>query len=470
MISVRLQRLRYVLADLLSANAGFLLFNIYRHQFIDTVSWASLGGFLSDPKIVAEQLIAPLVVLGVNWLSGYYNKPLKRSRLQELLTTLFSSLLCTLIFYLALLTNDQTLIVSTNYLMLITLFGLMFVPTYIVRLCITSYTIRRLKKREWRVPSVIVGASDIGVDMARRLNESRYNMGYEIVGFVPIEGEPVSAGLTAPLLDPDRLPQTVGELGVKQIFIASADGDDRKVLDMVTRLYPLNTGIKIAPDTLDFVTSSIHLKDIYGEPFVDLTSPKISESSKNTKRLIDVVLSSLALTVLAIPCAVIALLVKRSSAGPVIYSQERIGYRQRPFRILKFRTMYTDAESAGPRLTEEADPRVTPIGRVLRKYRLDELPQFWNVLRGDMSIVGPRPERDFFIKQIISRAPYYTLVHQVRPGITSWGMVKYGYASTVDEMVARTKYDLIYLANMSISVDFKIMIYTVKTVVTGRGK
>ncbi|MDE6669241.1 MAG: sugar transferase, partial [Muribaculaceae bacterium] len=164
-----------------------------------------------------------------------------------------------------------------------------------------------------------------------------------------------------------------------------------------------------------------------------------------------------------------AILVRHSSPGPVIYSQVRIGYRQRPFDIYKFRSMRQDAESEGPRLSSEADTRVTPLGRVMRKYRLDELPQFWNVLKGDMSLVGPRPEREFFIRQIVRKAPYYTLVHQVRPGITSWGMVKYGYASTIEQMVERTRFDLIYLSNMSTLVDFKIMIYTVKTILTGRG-
>ncbi len=470
MISARLQRLKYVLADFISGNAGFLLFNIYRYRFLEADHNLGLGNFLTDSKIMAEQIAIPLMMLGVYWLSGYYNKPLKRSRLQEFLTTLFSGLFCTLLIYLGLLTNDQTLIVSTNYLMLFTLFALLFTPTYLVRLCITSYSIMRMRRREWKVPSIIVGATPEGAKMARRLQDSRQNLGYEIVGFVPMDGEEPYPGLSAPVYGIDELAAIIPRLGVKQIFIAPTNASDRKVLDMVTRLYPLETGVKIAPDTLDFVTSSIHLQDIYGEAFVDLTSPKVSEASKNLKRLIDVVFSSVALALLAVPCAVIAILVKRSSTGPIIYRQERIGYRQRPFHILKFRTMRIDAEAGGPQLTGENDPRVTPIGRVLRKYRLDEVPQFWNVLRGEMSIVGPRPERDYFIRQITERAPYYTLVHQVRPGITSWGMVKYGYASTLDQMVARTKYDLIYLSNMSISVDFKIMIYTVKTVVTGRGK
>jgi lipopolysaccharide/colanic/teichoic acid biosynthesis glycosyltransferase len=168
--------------------------------------------------------------------------------------------------------------------------------------------------------------------------------------------------------------------------------------------------------------------------------------------------------------ALIALLIKRDSKGPVIYKQERIGYHSKPFFIYKFRTMRTDAEQAGPMLSSRNDARITGIGRVLRKYRIDELPQFWNVLKGDMSLVGPRPEREYFIRQIMPCAPQYTLIHQVRPGITSWGMVKFGYASSLQEMVERVRYDLIYLANVSLTVDVKILIYTIKTVIKGRGK
>ena len=131
--------------------------------------------------------------------------------------------------------------------------------------------------------------------------------------------------------------------------------------------------------------------------------------------------------------------------------------------------MYVDAEDGGPKLSHEEDSRITHFGAIMRKYRLDELPQFWNVLKGDMSLVGPRPERKYFIDQIVQRAPYYYLLHNVKPGITSLGMVKYGYASTVDQMLERLEYDIIYYENMSLALDITILVYTIKTVVTGKG-
>lgn len=221
---------------------------------------------------------------------------------------------------------------------------------------------------------------------------------------------------------------------------------------------------------MNFMTSSIKLKDIYGFPLVDLTHSSMSESEKNIKRSIDVIASFITLLVLSPLFLFLAIRVKTDSKGPIFYRQERIGLKERPFQIIKFRTMHTDAEEDGPQLSSDDDPRVTKAGRTMRKYRLDELPQFWNVLKGEMSIVGPRPERKYFINQIIKQAPYYTLLYQARPGITSWGMVKYGYASRIDEMVERSKYDLLYISNMSVLVDFKIMLYTVLTIMEGKGK
>ena len=177
------------------------------------------------------------------------------------------------------------------------------------------------------------------------------------------------------------------------------------------------------------------------------------------------------LLVLLLPFfAVMAILIKLDSPGTVFYRQERMGYHNVPFNIYKFRTMCSDAEASGePQLTSDNDPRVTRIGRFLRKYRIDELPQFWNVLKGEMSIVGPRPERKYYVDQILQRVPSYALLHQVRPGITSMGMVKFGYAKNVDEMVERVGHDLMYLDNMSLLNDLRILIYTIKIVFTGRG-
>jgi lipopolysaccharide/colanic/teichoic acid biosynthesis glycosyltransferase len=207
-----------------------------------------------------------------------------------------------------------------------------------------------------------------------------------------------------------------------------------------------------------------------GEAFIEIPPLMLSEWERITKRWFDIV-ASMGAIVLSLPVTVpVAIKIWLTDRGPVFYVQERLGQYGKPFRMIKFRSMYHNAEHDGPKLTSENDPRMTPVGKTIRKYRIDEFPQFINVIMGDMSIVGPRAERKFFADQIVKIAPHYRQVFKVQPGITSLGMVKYGYASTVDEMVKRLKYDIIYIENMSIMMDFKIMIYTVLTVLYGRGK
>ncbi len=465
-LSATRQRWKYVACDYVTSSIAFFLFNIFRCYILHEVK--DIWGFVFSTKLIIEEVVVPLVMLGVYWLSGYYNLPFGKSRLQELVTTFFSATINSTLIYLLLLINDQTGERTINYELLATLLSVLFIIPYIGRLIITSVAATHFKEHQWTFRTLIVGNSKAARETGRRLKEGRARIGVTIIGYLAIPGEEgVDDGEQVFRLDEVEEICRRGE--VDQLVIAGSTYNEKRVLNLLYRLFHLELPIKIAPDTFSYVTSAIRLQDIYGEPFVDLTTPTLSESSKNVKRMMDVVVSLLVLILFSPLYAILALLVKSDSKGPVIYSQERIGRKQKPFRIYKFRTMRTDAENEGPRLSEENDPRITPVGRVFRKYRLDELPQFWNVLKGDMSIVGPRPERRFFIEQIMREAPYYALVYQVRPGITSWGMVKYGYASNVRQMVERTRYDLIYMSNMSLFVDMKILIYTIKTVVTGRG-
>jgi lipopolysaccharide/colanic/teichoic acid biosynthesis glycosyltransferase len=188
------------------------------------------------------------------------------------------------------------------------------------------------------------------------------------------------------------------------------------------------------------------------------------------KRIFDIALSLIALLILS-PILLAGIIgVKTSSPGPIFYRQSRLGKNGKTFKIIKLRSMVVDAEKLGPQLSSEDDPRITSWGRTMRKYRIDELPQFLNVLFGDMAIVGPRPERKFYFDQIIEQAPQYKFLLRVKPGITSWGMVKYGYAENVAEMLERARYDLIYTENITLLSDIKILFYTLVTVLQGRGK
>ncbi len=272
-----------------------------------------------------------------------------------------------------------------------------------------------------------------------------------------------------PVYDFADIEEICGRLEVKTVIVVARSGDMKRTIDIINRLYRLGVRILLTPEMYHIITGRPRVTTVVGEPLVDVTTPHIPYAVANLKRLGDIFVSALALLCLSPVYAAIAVAVRRDSDGPVFYRQERVGYHKKNFKIIKYRTMRPDAEAAGPALSSDSDSRVTRVGHFLRKYRLDELPQFWNVLVGDMSLVGPRPERKYYIDKIVEQAPYYALIHQVRPGITSLGMVKYGYASTVAQMVERLSYDLIYLENVSFGFDLKILLYTVRTVIKGRG-
>ncbi len=475
MVSINTQRAKYVFSDWLTTSIAFLLFNVYRFFHFSVGDYEAhtytLWMYLADNKMLVEEILFPLVMLFVYWLSGYYNNPFQRSRLQELYTTAYTAIINTLLIYLVLLTNDQIAVSSSNYAMLATIFGLLFGMTYLGRVILTGARFRKIRQNRWAFRTIIIGTRDKAREETRRLESSLANLGYVAEGYVLIDSDAVGREfLGKPVYSLEDLKDVCQRDKISQILITLPSTSDSGLLKLLGRLFALDIPVKIAPDLQSYLTSGIRLQDIYGEPFVDLTTPHLREASQNIKRTLDVLISAIALILLAAPFLILAFLIKSDSKGPVFYRQQRIGRHRSPFFIYKFRTMYVDAEAAGPQLSSDNDPRVTRIGRIMRKYRIDELPQFWNVLTGDMSLVGPRPEREFYIRQILEKAPYYTLLHQVRPGITSWGMVKYGYASDVDQMIERVPYDLLYLSNMSISVDFKILIYTVRTVLLGKGK
>lgn len=469
MASVKLERWKLVLTDWITANISFILFNLLRYfESSRTIhSFESAFKYIFQPKLCVEQAIIPIFLLGLYWLSGFYNSPFGKSRFNEFLNTAVISAISTILIHLTLLTNDQMSDISANLLQIFIIYIIFFSFTFLGRLLVINNQIKHFKSRDWKYTAVIVGNSRKAHTMASKMNESKAVISYSIKGFFKI---PEESDFNEGGLELDTILDYCKENNIDQIILAPEKSDEERVLNLVYRLFPIGKPIKLSPDMLNFMTSSIKLKDIYGFPLVDLTYSSMSEYEKNIKRTIDVVASSLTLLILSPLFLYLTIRVKKDSKGPVFYRQERIGLKERPFQIIKFRTMRTDAENDGPQLSSDNDPRVTKAGKIMRKYRLDELPQFWNVLKGEMSIVGPRPERKFYINQIIKQAPYYTLLYQTRPGITSWGMVKYGYASKIEEMVERSKYDLLYISNMSILVDFKIMLYTVLTIMEGKGK
>ena len=458
---------KYILSDFVSASVAWLLFNILRYEilFIINEGTDSLLDYLQYPGVLGGQVVIPLFWLVFYYFSGYYNKPFGKSRLTELFSTFITVLIGTVFVFFALLLDDIPRSIDIYYKLFFGMFGLQFFITYIPRLLITQSGMRKIKNREWAMKVLIIGAGGKAVRIAHDL----YRLGYDICGFVSEdERTPVKADRNQVLGTVEDIPVLMEKENVDEIVLAVESKNNKALLGILYSLYRYKRPIKVLADRFNML-SKIQLRTIRGIPLVDVTDNNFSPAEQNIKLFLDKVCSVVALLLLSPLFAYIAWRVKKDSPGPVFFRQERIGYLGQPFWMYKFRTMYVNAEENGPSLSSEDDLRVTPFGRIMRKYRLDELPQFWNVLKGDMSLVGPRPERKYFIDEIVKTAPYYYLLHNVRPGITSLGMVKYGYAASVDKMVERMEYDILYYENMSLTLDLTILIYTVKTVITGKG-
>ncbi|MDR0430617.1 MAG: sugar transferase [Tannerellaceae bacterium] len=460
------QIIKYIVSDLLSAAIAWLLFNILRyHEIALYMGYSSLKNYLLSEMVLEGQFLIPFFWIFIHYLSGYYNKPFGKSRIVEFFTTFVTVVIgVTLLFFIMVL-NDLPRSFHIYYQLYFSLLGLQFVFTYIPRLILTQNGITKTKNREWSLNVLIIGAGNKAKDIAGNL----YSLGYTIAGFIPEDKDSGIAVETNELAGTmDELPEVIPSKNIDELVVAIDSTDGDKFAQILYSLYKCKLPVKILADKSSAL-SKVNIKTILGIPLVDVTDNNFSEVEKNIKYVLDKLMSVIALVLLSPLFLYIAWQIKRGSPGSVFFRQERIGYLGKPFTIYKFRTMYENSENDGPLLASEDDKRITLFGRFMRKYRIDELPQFWNVLKGDMSLVGPRPERKHYIDQIVKKAPYYYLLHNVRPGITSLGMVKYGYASDIDEMIERLEYDMLYYENMSLLMDITILTYTIKTVITGKG-
>lgn len=449
----------YIVCDLIMTFIGVVLFYIIRYFNIPKgVDNRPLDNWLlHDRNILWGLCIFPVMMLCFYAISGYYNDTRAKSRLDDIRNSLTVGVIGMLVIYFITLINDYLPGRLHNYELIGILWMCLSFPVLAGRLIITYLQRRRLKAEDGCYRAVIIGSPQRAASLRRRLKPRSGISRFRIVDEI------------SPDIPNDEMRDIIISSEADSILIAPHPSGVQATIDLITQLYPLGQSIYITPDLYQLITSRSRVSDVVGEPLIDITNAHVSPSTTNLKRLGDIFGSSLALLILSPVYLILAIAVKLDSPGSIFYKQERIGYHKKPFKIIKFRTMQENAEPDGPALTTDDDPRITRVGKFLRKYRLDELPQFWNVLCGEMSLVGPRPERRHYVDLIVERVPHYSLIHQVRPGITSWGMVKYGYAKNIDEMVERLYYDLLYIENVSFGVDIKIIFHTLSTVISGKG-
>jgi exopolysaccharide biosynthesis polyprenyl glycosylphosphotransferase len=463
--------IKHLFFDALSAAAAWTLFYCYRKIYIESIKFGAEVPIVFNSKFYSALFLIISFWIIVYTIAGSYRDIFRTSRLGEFLRSFVTSLIGVILIFFALLLDDEIFSYKNYYQSFLVLFGLHFGISVPVKLILTSQIVKGVHNKRIFFNTILIGSNEKALALFKEMTGQAVSSGNKFVGFVHIDN---NINLLNPYIkhlgSVKDLKRIIEENEIEEAIIAIESSEHESIGRILNELGGTDVIIKIIPDMYDILSGSVKMTSIFGAPLIEVNREIMPVWQQYMKRIGDFFTSLIALIILSPLLITIAIIIKLTSKGPVFYSQERIGRYGKPFYILKFRSMYIDAEKNGPALSSKLDNRVTPFGRFIRKYRFDELPNFINVLKGEMSLVGPRPERQFFIDQIVEKAPHYSHLQKVRPGITSWGQVKYGYAENVDQMIERLKYDIIYIENMSLVVDLKILIYTIQTVLKGRGK
>lgn len=464
----RIQQIRYVALDFLSASLSYSLLHLVRKTVVEPRKFGIEMEVALNQRFAIGLVLTSLLFVGISGLSGVYSDPLRRSRLGEFFTTIGTALLTSILLFFTILLNDYVKDYSDYYITFSTYFGVLLVFSAVFRFVLSTRVRSQIDAGILFFNTILVGSGAEALKLFNGLTEGK-RKGYNVIGYVMADETESLLKAHLPLLGHvDQLVDIIHDNPCEDIIIA-IESKEFELGELVAKLERTNVRIHVLPNLFSILAGQVKMESI-GRSLVEVKRQLIKPHVAFIKRLMDVLIA-LILLLLSAPILLFSMsMIAFGSKGPVFFKQDRLGKSGKKFKILKLRSMYQDAEKLGPQLSKEDDPRITPWGRTMRKYRIDELPQFINVLKGEMSIVGPRPEREYYFNQIMERAPQYAHLLKVKPGITSWGMVKFGYAENVDEMLERARYDLIYTENINLLNDIKILFYTLVIVLQGRGK
>lgn len=464
-MSSKTEKILVIVVDFITINLAFLSYFTFRVQS----GWFEL--------VIMPEFLLPMLVVYFYWLViftfvGMYRTWFAASRFDEISTLFKASFVGIFILFFIIFIDDYIHgIASATRILIFIYWGFFLVAVGAGRLFIRSFQRNLLIRGIGRRNALIVGFNPKANEVHEELLKAKA-LGLDVKGYVSVrDGSVGKEYKNVPVLNTyENIQKVIDEHQVNEVIIALEKENHEILVDIISKCEPTNVRLKIVPDLYEILSGQARTMQIYGVPLIDIMPELMPEWEKKLKRALDIMVSFLIL-IITLPVIIItSIAIKIDSKGPVFFRQERCGLNGRLFNIYKFRSMYKDAEKhTGPVWSTKDDPRVTRIGKILRKLRIDEIPQMFNVLKGEMSLVGPRPERPFFVEKLSDEIPYYNRRFKVRPGITGWAQVKHKYDESIEDVKIKLRYDLFYIENMSLRMDFKILFRTIFVVLFGKG-